>query len=376
MSETVVDLLEMIEVEKQQRQRFAGLARLYECGAQLREDRAAVQDAGQRVVFGEPMRDVALVPERQRLAGQYESKHEIGVGQRSRQPELEPDRQRPLHAQLQDACDDQQQRRNPCAQEEAAAAPAVHPGKHRGSDQQRNRQQQQDRQRILDPPAARNDRRDRTQREREEQPCESEQRAMQPRRPARELEKRSREEDIETDRHQRSAPRRSLRHRRQPVQHRKFIPDAEDVQLVEHEKQCIRDEVRVHAFAQYEKERKHDQQRGHLHRRKQHVEARARQITGAVFRNIANFDAARDRAFRIEVQIDRRRGSKRIRQLIDERVPRETRIVTDAVDAAGLRAIIRRRVELRVQPDRIEHGQHRRRAMLQSLESRMRYHTP
>ncbi len=311
-------------------------------------------------MLGELVRDIALVAERERLPGQHEREHEVRIRERSRKTELEPERQRPLHAQLQHAHDHEQQRRNPRAEEDSAAASAVQPDEHRGGDQHRDRHQQQHRQRILDPPAARDDRRDRARGEAEEDACGDAQRAVEARRPARELEEQPRERDVERDREQRGAPGRTLRHRREPVHDRDFVADAEDVELVEHEEQHVGDEIRIHALAQRKEEREHHQQRRQLERRKQHVEPRARKIAGAVVGDVAHFDAARYRALGFDAKIDRVVLADRRGQDHHDRVARVAGIARIAVDAARLHGVCRRRVDIDVQADRIEYRERRR----------------
>ena len=97
MAVAVVDVLEVIEVEEQQRERSSEW-RARELGAQPREDRAPIQNAGQQIVLGELVRDVALMAERQRLVGEHEREHQVRKRERRRQREFKPDRQRPLHA--------------------------------------------------------------------------------------------------------------------------------------------------------------------------------------------------------------------------------------------------------------------------------------
>ena len=76
MAVVVVDALEIVEVEEQQRKRLACFARVAECRARAGLDRAAIQGAGKHVAFGEALCDVTLMPDRQCMVGKAECQHD------------------------------------------------------------------------------------------------------------------------------------------------------------------------------------------------------------------------------------------------------------------------------------------------------------
>jgi hypothetical protein len=104
-------------------------------------------------VFGQALRDIMLMPDRQRMVGTAERQHDARECKCGRQRELEPARQRPLQRKLQHAHDDEQLSRNPRAQIETTATTAVVPSEHGGGQQQRRHHQENQQQGIFDPPA-------------------------------------------------------------------------------------------------------------------------------------------------------------------------------------------------------------------------------